>query len=57
LPENQWDDDYISRGALAVLHHSSDSPLSTDALHRKVELLVGVKVIRHIKDYAIQANR
>ncbi|MEB1053843.1 chemotaxis protein CheB [Citrobacter portucalensis] len=48
-PENQWDDDYISRGALAVLHHSSDSPLSTDALHRKVELLVGVKVIRHIK--------
>lgn len=48
-PEKQWDDDYISRGALAVLHHSSDFPLSTDALHRKVELLVGVKVIRHIK--------
>lgn len=52
-PEKQWDDDYISRGALAVLHHSSDFPLSTDALHRKVELLVGVKVIRHIRDYAI----
>lgn len=49
FPENQWDEDYISRGALAVLHHSSDSPLSTEALHRKVELLVGVKVIRHIK--------
>ena len=48
-PEKQWDEDYISRGALAVLHHSSDFPLSTDALHRKVELLVGVKVIRHIK--------
>jgi two-component system chemotaxis response regulator CheB len=48
-PEKKWDDDYISRGALAVLHHSSDFPLSTDALHRKVELLVGVKVIRHIK--------
>lgn len=49
FPENQWDDDYISRGALAVLYQSSDPPLSNDALHRKVELLVGVKVIRHIK--------
>lgn len=48
-PETQCDDDYISHGALAVLHHSSDAPLTTDALHRKVELLVGVKVIRHIK--------
>lgn len=49
FPENQWDDDFISRGALAVLHHSSGAPLSSEVLHRKVELLVGVKVIRHIK--------
>ena len=47
--ENNGDEDYISRGALAVLHQRSDAPLSTNALHRKVELLVGVKVIRHIK--------
>ncbi|HGY3719104.1 chemotaxis protein CheB [Citrobacter sp. Res13-Sevr-PEB04-36] len=47
--ENAGDEDYISRGALAVLHHSNDSPLATRTLHRQVELLVGVKVIRHIK--------
>ncbi|QLS04937.1 chemotaxis protein CheB [Citrobacter freundii] len=47
--ENAGDEDYISRGALAVLHHNYDSPLATRTLHRQVELLVGVKVIRHIK--------
>lgn len=46
---DRWDMDYIARGALAVLRHGGYDAASTLALHRQVEMLVGVKVIRHIK--------
>lgn len=48
-PDAQWDADYIMRGALAVVSHAGSSTHATHALHRQVEMLVGVKVIRHIQ--------
>ncbi|WP_333495266.1 chemotaxis protein CheB [Kluyvera sp. CHPC 1.251] len=48
-PLDKWDAEYIARGALAVLRHEGYDAVSTQGLHRQVEMLVGVKVIRHIK--------
>jgi two-component system chemotaxis response regulator CheB len=45
----QWDAEFITRGALAVVSNQGDSLSATKALHRQVEMLVGVKVIRHIQ--------
>lgn len=45
----QWDAEYITRGALAVVDNQGESLQATKALHRQVEMLVGVKVIRHIQ--------
>ncbi|AYN29040.1 MULTISPECIES: chemotaxis protein CheB [Buttiauxella] len=45
----QWDTEYITRGALAVVDNQGESLQATQALHRQVEMLVGVKVIRHIQ--------
>lgn len=48
-PQDKWDSEYIARGALAVLGHGGYDAVSSQGLHRQVEMLVGVKVIRHIK--------
>jgi two-component system chemotaxis response regulator CheB len=45
----QWDAEFITRGALAVVCNPGESVLATKSLHRQVEMLVGVKVIRHIQ--------
>lgn len=45
----QWDAEYITRGALAVVSNPGESAHATKLLHRQVEMLVGVKVIRHIQ--------
>ncbi|MGB7800680.1 chemotaxis protein CheB [Buttiauxella sp.] len=45
----RWDAEYITRGALAVVDNQGESLQATKALHRQVEMLVGVKVIRHIQ--------
>ena len=48
-PDAQWDAEFITRGALAVVNNQGESAQATKALHRQVEMLVGVKVIRHIQ--------
>lgn len=48
-PDAQWDAEYITHGALAVVNNQGESAQATKALHRQVEMLVGVKVIRHIQ--------
>ncbi|RPH27261.1 protein-glutamate methylesterase [Buttiauxella warmboldiae] len=48
-PDAQWDAEFITCGALAVVNNQGESALATKALHRQVEMLAGVKVIRHIQ--------
>lgn len=52
----QWDAEYITRGALAVVSNQGPSQQATETLHRQVEVLVGVKVIRHIQGLRHQAE-
>lgn len=48
-PDAQQDAEYITRGALAVVNNQGESAAATKSLHSQVEMLVGVKVIRHIQ--------
>lgn len=49
FPDSQWDMEFIAHGALAVVPNQGASANAVRDLHRQVEILVGVKVIRHIQ--------